>query len=132
MTPSKEIDSLIAGLTDWRGTTLARLRQLFHDADPEVVEEWKWMGSPVWSHDGIIAVGIPLKTRVKLGFLYGASLPDPDNLFNDELNGNQRRAIMFSEGESINEASLKTLIRSAVAHNEAKRAKKKAQPRPRR
>ena len=125
MTPSEKTDSLIAGLTDWRGPTLARLRQLFHEADPEVVEEWKWMGSPVWSHDGIIAVGIPFKTSVKLGFLYGASLPDPDNIFNDELGGNQRRAIKYYEGDTINEESLKTLIRSAIAHNQAKKAAKK-------
>src|SRR5674476_370588 len=109
MTPSEKTDSLIAGLTDWRGPTLARLRQLFHEADPEVVEEWKWMGSPVWSHDGIIAVGIPFKTSVKLGFLYGASLPDPDNIFNDELGGNQRRAIKYYEGDTINEESLKAV-----------------------
>ena len=124
MTPSEKIDSLIAGLTDWRGPLLARLRQLFHEVDAEVIEDWKWMGSPVWSHDGIIAVGIPFKTSVKLGFLYGASLPDPDNLFNAELEGNQRRAIKYYEGDRINEASLQTLIRSALAYNQAKKAKK--------
>ena len=125
MNPSEKIDSLIAGLNDWRGPTLARLRQLFHEVDPEVVEEWKWMGSPVWSHDGIIAVGIPFKTSVKLGFLYGASLPDPDNIFNAELEGNQRRAIKYYEGDTINEESLKALIRSAIAHNQAKKTAKK-------
>jgi len=125
MTPSEKIDSLIAGLTDWRGPTLARLRELFHEADPEVVEEWKWMGSPCWYHDGLIAVGIPFKTSVKLGFLYGASLPDPDNLFNTELEGNQRRGIKYYAGDSINEESLKTLIRSAIAYNQAKKAAKK-------
>jgi hypothetical protein len=125
MNPTEEIDNLIAGLTDWRGPTLARLRQLIHEADPEVVEEWKYMGAPVWSRDGCIAVGGAFKTAVKLGFLYGASLPDPDNLFNDELAGNQRRAIKFYEGDTINEESLKTLIRSAVAHNQAKKARKK-------
>lgn len=125
MTPSEKTDSLIAGLTDWRGPTLAQLRQLFHEADPEVVEEWKWMGSPVWSHDGIIAVGIPFKTSVKLGFLYGASLSDPDKLFNAELEGNQRRAIKYYEGDTINEKSLKALIRSAIAHNQAKKVAKK-------
>ncbi len=125
MNPTEKIDSLIAGLTDWRGPALARLRQLFHEADPEVVEEWKWMGSPVWSHDGIIAVGMAFNTSVKLGFLYGASLPDPDNIFNDELAGNQRRAIKYFEGDRINEESLKTLIRSAIAYNQAKKAAKK-------
>jgi len=125
MTPSEKIDSLIAGLTDWRGPTLARLRQLFHDADPEVVEEWKWMGSPVWSHDGIIAVGIALKTSVKLGFLYGANLPDPDNIFNTELEGNQRRGIKYYEGDRINEEPLKVLIRSAITYNQAKKATRK-------
>ncbi len=125
MNPTEEIDSLIAGLTDWRGPMLTRLRQLIHEADPEVVEEWKYMGAPVWSHDGCIAVGGAFKTAIKLGFLYGASLPDPDKLFNDELSGKQRRAIKFYEGDSINEESLKTLIRSAVAHNQTKKAKKK-------
>jgi hypothetical protein len=125
MNPGEKIDSLITGLTDWRGPTLTRLRELFHEADPAVVEEWKWMGSPVWSHEGIIAVGIPFKTSVKLGFLYGASLPDPDNIFNAELEGSQRRAIKYYAGDTINEQALKTLIRSAIAHNQAKKAKKK-------
>ena len=121
MKPSEEIDNLIASLTDWRGPMLSRLRQLIHEADPEVVEEWKYMGSPCWYHDGMIAVGNAFKTSVKLGFLYGASLPDPDNVFNDELNGNQRRAIKLSEGDSINEEALKTLIREAVAFNLTKK-----------
>ena len=125
MNPTEEIDGLIAGLSDWRGPTLARIRHLFHEVDPEVVEEWKWMGSPVWSHDGIIAVGIPFKTSVKLGFLYGASLPDPDGIFNDELKGNQRRAIKYYEGDSINEEALKTLIRATIAFNQAKKPKRK-------
>lgn len=125
MNPSEEIDSLIEGLTDWRGPMLARIRQLIHEADPDVVEEWKYMGSPCWYHDGLMAVGNAFKTSVKLGFLDGASLPDPDKLFNDELGGNQRRAIKLYEGDSINEEALKTLIRSAVAHNKAKQATKK-------
>lgn len=125
MNAVKEIDSLIAGLTDWRGSTLARIRQLFHEVDPNVVEEWKYMGSPCWYHDGLIAVGNAFNTSVKLGFLDGASLPDPDRLFNDELDGNQRRAIKYYEGDKINEKSLKTLIRSAIAHNQAKKATKK-------
>jgi len=122
MNPTEKIDSLIAELTDWRGPTLARLRQLFHEADPEVVEEWKWMGSPCWYHDGLIAVGMAFKNSVKIGFLYGASLPDPDNVFNDELAGNQRRAIKYYEGDKINEESLKALIRSAIAYNQTKNA----------
>lgn len=121
MTAEASIDQLITSLNDWRGTTLAQLRQLIHEADPAIVETWKWMGSPVWEHDGIVAVGIPLKTSVKLGFMYGASLPDPDNLFNDELKGNQRRAIKFFEGDVINEPALKALIISAIARNTAKK-----------
>ena len=124
MAPSDKIDNLIASLDDWRGPLLARLRQLFHEADPEVVEEWKYMGSPCWYHDGLIAVGNAFKTSVKLGFLYGASLPDPDNIFNDELKGNQRRAIKYYAGDGINEESLKTLIRAAIAFNQAKKTKK--------
>jgi hypothetical protein len=125
MNPSEEIDNLIAGLTDWRGAVMAKIRQLFHEADPEVVEEWKYMGSPCWYHDGMLAVGNAFKTSVKLGFLNGAALPDPDGLFNDELKGNQRRAIKLYEGDAINEEGLKTLIRSAIAHNQAKQAAKK-------
>jgi hypothetical protein len=123
MNPTEEIDKLIAGLNDWRGPVLARIRQLIHEADPKVVEEWKYMGSPCWYHDGMIAVGNAFKTSVKLGFLYGASLPDPDKLFNTELEGNQRRGIKFYEGDAINEESLKTLIRNAVTFNQSKKAK---------
>jgi hypothetical protein len=125
MNPTEKIDILITGLTDWRGPTLARIRQMFYEVDPEVVEEWKYMGAPCWYHDGLIAVGMAFKNKVKLGFLDGASLPDPDKLFNDELEGNKRRAIQFHEGDRINEESLKTLIRSAIAHNQAKKAAKK-------
>ena len=123
MTPSQQIDNLISGLDDWRGPLLARCRQLFHEADPEVVETWKWMGTPVWEHDGILAAGMVFRTSIKLGFLYGASLPDPDNLFNDELKGNQRRAIKLFEGDSLNEAALKALIQAAISFNQAKREK---------
>ncbi len=125
MNPTDQIDSLVAGLTDWRGPMLARLRQLIRDADPTVVEEWKYMGSPCWYHDGLMIVGNAFKTSLKLGFLYGASLPDPNNLFNDELGGNQRRAIKFYEGDKINEESLKDLIRSAVDYNQTKKQAKK-------
>lgn len=126
MTPTEHIDRLIAGLTDWRGLTLARLRQLFHEADSGIVEEWKYMGSPCWYHDGgLLAVGNAFKTKVSLGFLYGASLPDPDNTFNAELKGNQRRAVEFHAGDTIHEESLKALIRAAIALNQAKQAAKK-------
>ena len=125
MTPGEEIDAYISGLTDWRGAMLARYREIFHEVDPDVVEEWKWMGSPVWEHDGIMAVGMAFKTSVKLGFMFGASLPDPHSTFNDELAGNQRRAIKLSEGETVDEEALKALIRAALAHNRAKRASKK-------
>lgn len=125
MNPTEKIDDLIAGLTDWRGPTLARIRQLFHEVDPEVIEEWKWMGTPCWYHDGLMAAGMAFKTSVKLGFLDGASLPDPDKLFNAELEGTKRRAIKFHEGDRINEESLKTLIRSAIANNQAKQVTKK-------
>ncbi len=125
MSPSDNIDDLISGLNDWRGPVLKRLRELFHEVDPDVVEAWKWMGSPVWEHDGIIAVGMPFKTSVKLGFMNGASLPDPDNIFNDELKGNQRRAIKYYAGDTIKEESLKILIKAAITFNQAKRANKK-------
>ncbi|MGC2551709.1 MAG: DUF1801 domain-containing protein [Candidatus Sulfotelmatobacter sp.] len=105
---------------DWRGKTLAKVRTIIHEADPEVVEEWKWMGSPVWSHDGIIAVGNGHKDKVKLTFADGASLADPDKLFNAGLGGNMWRAIDFFEGDKINEPALKRLIRAAVDYNQSK------------
>lgn len=126
MDPSAEINNLIAGLHDWRGPMLARVRQLFHEADPEVVEEWKYMGSPCWYRDGLLAVGNAFKTNVKLVFLDGAILPDPDGLFNAELGGNKRRAIAFNEGDAINDESLKTLIRAAIVHNQGKKRSKKS------
>ena len=125
MTPGEEIDAYISGLTDWRGERLARFREIFHEVDPDVVEEWKWIGSPVWEHDGILAVGMAFKTSVKLGFMYGASLPDPHAIFNDELAGNQRRAIKLGEGDTVDEGALKNLIRAAIARNTQKRASKK-------
>jgi hypothetical protein len=124
MNPSQRIDELIAGITDWRGKTLASLRQSILDADKEIIEEWKWMGSPVWSRDGIIAVGNAHKGKVKLTFMYGASLPDPDQLFNAGLEGNARRAIDFFEGDKINERALKSLIRAAIEFNQIKLKKK--------
>jgi hypothetical protein len=118
MNPSERIDELIAKLTDWRGRTLASLRKTILEADREIIEEWKWMGSPVWSRDGMIAVGNAHKDKVKLTFSHGASLPDPDKLFNAGLEGNMWRAIDFFEGDKINERALKNLIRAAVEYNQ--------------
>ena len=123
MTPSERIDQMIADITDWRGKTFASMRKSILGADPEITEEWKWMGSPVWERDGIIAVGNAHKGKVKLTFMYGASLPDPDKLFNAGLEGNARRAIDFLEGDKINDRALKTLIRAAIAFNRAKSKK---------
>ncbi len=125
MNPSQRIDRLIAGLTDWRGKTFASIRQSILEADREIIEEWKWMGSPVWSLDGIIAVANAHKEKVKLTFAHGASLPDPDKLFNAGLEGNMRRAIDFFEGDKINARALKNLVRAAVDYNQT-RSKKKA------
>ncbi len=124
--PSDLIDGRIAELADWRGKTLARLRALIKEADPDVVEEWKWRGVPVWEHDGILCTGETYKAVVKMTFAKGASLEDPAGLFNSSLDGNTRRAIDFREGEVIREEALKALIRVAVALNQSSRAKKKA------
>ena len=123
MNPSERIDQLIAKLTDWRGKTFASIRRSILEADREIIEEWKWMGSPVWSHDGIIAVANAHKNKVKLTFSHGANLPDPDKLFNAGLEGNARRAIDFFEGDKINERALKTLVRAAVDYNQTKKKK---------
>ena len=114
---SELIDKRIAELGDWRGKTLTRIRKLIKEADPEVVEEWKWMGTPIWSHDGIICTGESYKSVVKLTFMKGASLKDPKKLFNSSLEGNARRAIDIREGETIDAAAFKALIRAAVALN---------------
>src|SRR5271170_2661050 len=111
------IDEKIKELGDWRGKTLAKVRGIMHEADPEIVEEWKWMGTPVWSHGGIICTGETYKSVVKMTFAKGAALKDPAGLFNSSLEGNVRRAIDIHEGEKINEAALKELIRAAVALN---------------
>jgi hypothetical protein len=111
------IDAKIEQLADWRGETLARLRQLIHAADPAIVEEWKWRGVPVWSHDGIVCTGESYKQAIKLTFARGASLADPKKLFNSSLEGNTRRAIDLHEGDKINETAFKQLIRAAVAAN---------------
>ena len=124
MNPSERIDQLIAGITDWRGKTFASMRKAILGADREIIEEWKWMGSPVWSRDGIIAVANAHKGKVKLTFMYGAKLADPDKLFNAGLEGNARRAIDFLEGDKINERALKNLIRAAIEYNQSKSSKK--------
>jgi len=118
--PAKLIDARIKELGDWRGETLSRARSLIREADPEVVEEWKWMGVPVWEHDGIICTGESYKSVVKLTFAKGASLEDPSGLFNSSLEGNVRRAIDFREGEKIDARALKALIREAVALNKSR------------
>ncbi len=116
------IDARIAALSDWRGETLAQVRSLIKQADPEVIEEWTWTGVPVWSHAGIICTGETYKTVVKMTFAKGASLEDPSGLFNSSLEGNTRRAIDFHEGDKIDEKALKALIRAAVAQNTSVRA----------
>jgi hypothetical protein len=120
MNPSERIDELIAQLTDWRGKMLASLRKSILEADPEIIEEWRWMGSPVWSRDGMIAVGNAHKDKVKLTFSHGASLPDPDKLFNAGLGGNAWRAIDLREGDKINDRALKNLVRAAIEYNQSK------------
>jgi hypothetical protein len=120
MNPSERIDQLIAGLTDWRGNTLASIRKSILEADREIIEEWKWMGSPVWSRDGIIAVANAHKDKVKLTFAHGANLPDIDKLFNAGLGGNAWRAIDFFEGDKVNRRALKNLVRAAIDYNQIK------------
>ena len=122
------IDQRIKDLGDWRGKTLARVRQIVHEADPEIAEEWKWMGTPVWSHGGIVCTGETYKAVVKMTFAKGAALKDPSGLFNSSLDGNVRRAIDIHEGEKINETALKDLILAAVALNLMAESK----PKPRR
>ena len=121
--PTELISRRIAELGDWRGRTLARMRKLIQEADPDVVEEWKWMGTPVWSHDGIICTGESYKKVVKLTFAKGASLKDPARLFNSSLDGNVRRAIDIREGEEVDESAFKALVRQAVALNRSGKSK---------
>ena len=127
---SELISKRIAELGDWRGETLGTMRKLIHAADPDVVEEWKWRGTPVWSHDGIICTGESYKDKVKLTFAKGASLKDPRGLFNSSLDGNVRRAIDIHEGEEVNESAFKALIREAIALNSSGKSKpsKKGKP----
>ena len=133
--PTELIDDLIAKTPDWRGATFAKLRKIIHDADPEITEELKWrrpsnpMGAPVFSHEGDVCLMVIFKNKVKMTFPEGASLPDPDKLFNDELEGNKWRAIDIYEGDKINESALKALIRSGVEHNLAKVKPTKARKR---
>ena len=124
MNPSERIDQMIAALTDWRGKTFAGVRKAILGADREISEEWKWMGSPVWYRDGMIAVANAHKEKVKLTFAYGAHLADPDKLFNAGLEGNLRRAIDFLEGDKVNERALKNLVRAAIDYNQSKLKKK--------
>jgi hypothetical protein len=121
--PSRLIDARIKELGDWRGTMLSRIRTLIKEADPHVLEDWKWRGVPTWYHDGLICTGETYKSVVKMTFAKGASLKDPSGLFNSSLDGNVRRAIDFHEGEKINEKALKALVRAAVALNESKTTK---------
>ena len=120
---SELISQRIAELGDWRGEALSRMRRLIQEADPDVIEEWKWMGTPVWSHDGILCTGESYKQIVKLTFMKGASLEDPARLFNSSLEGNARRAIDIHEGEAIDESAFQALIRQAVAHNRASKSR---------
>jgi len=126
--PSGEIDKLIAEIEDWRGKVFARVRKIIREADPEIIEEFKWMGSPVWSRDGTIAVGNAFKGRVNLTFAYGASLPDPEKLFNAGFEGNARRVINIFENDTINERALTNLVRAAIVYNQTnlKKNQKKA------
>ena len=122
------ISKKIAGLGGWRGETLSKMRHLILQADPDAVEEWKWMGTPVWSHGGILCTGESYKSVVKLTFAKGASLKDPDHLFNSSLDGNVRRAIDIHEGEKVDEAAFKALVREAVAHNQSGKSKPSQKP----
>lgn len=124
MEPAERIDQLIAGLADWRGKTLAGVRKTILGADRKIIEEWKWMGSPVWSRDGMIAVANAHKDKVKVTFANGASLPDPDRLFNAGFGGNKWRAIDLVAGDKINERALRNLVRSAIDYNQIKLKKK--------
>jgi hypothetical protein len=120
MTPTEQIDQLIANIPDWRGAMLGHVRKTILAADPAITEDWKWRGSPVWSRDGMIAVGNPHKDKVKLTFSHGASLPDPDKLFNNGFNGKVWRAIDLFEGDTLDEQAMITLVRAAIAFNQSR------------
>lgn len=125
MKPSEHIDKLIAELTDWRGKAFADIRRIILEADPEIVEEWKWMGTPVWSHGGIVCIANAFKDKVKLTFIEGASIADPDKLYNNGLEGKKWRTIDYFRDDKIKERELKDLVRSAVVHNLAKKSAKR-------
>ena len=125
MKPNEHIDKLIAELTDWRGKTFADIRRIILEADPGIVEEWKWMGTPVWSHGGIVCIANAFKDKVKLTFYEGASIADPDKLYNNGLEGKKWRTIDYFKDDKIKERELKDLVRSAVAHNLAKKSTKR-------
>lgn len=127
-TPAEQIDGLIARHPDWRGEILAQARRIILDVDPGIVETWKWMGAPVWELDGILIVGNIFKTKVKLGFMYGASLDDPTHIFNGELGGNQRRSYELSAGDTIDEPALRQLVGAAISRNRVKRETRAARP----
>jgi hypothetical protein len=124
MKPNERIDKLIAELTDWRGKTFADIRRIILEADPAIIEEWKWMGTPVWSHGGIVCIANAFKDKVKLTFYEGASIADPDKLYNNGLEGKKWRTIDYLKDDKIKERELKDLVRSAVAHNLAKKSTK--------
>jgi hypothetical protein len=124
MKPNEHIDKLIAELTDWRGKTFADIRRIILEADPEIVEEWKWMGTPVWSHGGIVCIANAFKDKVKLTFYEGASIADPDKLYNNGLEGKKWRTIDYFKDDKIKERELKSLVRSAVAYNLTKKSTK--------
>ncbi len=124
MKPNEHIDKLIAELTDWRGKIFADIRRIILEADPEIVEEWKWMGTPVWSHGGIVCIANAFKDKVKLTFYEGASIADPDKLYNSGLEGKKWRTIDYFKDDKIKERELKDLVRSAVAHNLARKSTK--------
>jgi hypothetical protein len=125
MKPNQQIDELIAELTDWRGKTFSGIRRIILEADPEMVEEWKWMGTPVWSHGGIVCIANAFKDKVKLTFYEGASIADPDKLYNNGLEGKKWRTIDYFKDDKIKERELKDLVRSAVAYNLAKKSAKR-------
>lgn len=121
MSPGDHIDDLVAAHADWRGATLSRARRLIREVDPDIVEEWKWMGAPVWELDGILVVGNIFAKKVKLGFMYGASLDDPEHLFNGELGGNQRRSYELYEADELREVPFRDLVRAAIDRNRSSR-----------
>jgi hypothetical protein len=129
MNPSERINNYISGLTDWRGKTLSELREIIRNTDPKIIEEWKWMGSPVWSLNGILALGNAHRGKVKLTFAQGAALPDPSKLFNAGLAGNKWRAIDVFEGDKVNASALRKLVQAAIAQNNLK-VKEKAKTKP--